>query len=141
MGFDRKEDLKSDFKEDQRSEEVSSIKKSKAEKNSRRYNRATGLHSRAPQAKTPHSRQVEKHGRAQMHGHPCAWHTALRCGKAMPEPLPVRFCNFLVIYMLSLPVFRDFLGFFWQHFRMIIRVQHSLNKPFQGEIRIEKNLV
>jgi len=40
LGFDGKEDFKSDFKEDLRFEEVSSTKNSKAEENRARHGRA-----------------------------------------------------------------------------------------------------
>jgi len=56
LGFERKEDFKSDFKEDWRSKEAPSIKESKADEDSRRHGRATGLHNRAPEAEAMHGR-------------------------------------------------------------------------------------
>ena len=52
MGYDRKEDFKSDFNEYWRFEEAPSIKGSKAEGKSGRYGRAPGLHGRALEAET-----------------------------------------------------------------------------------------
>ena len=117
MGFDRKEDFKSDFKEYYRSEEAPSIKESKADENSRR-------HGRAPKVETPHSRQVEKHGRAWTHGHPCVVaRAAVRAGTAMLVPCPRGFTIIRLFIFFSLWVFLgDLLGFFWKHFIEIIRV-------------------
>jgi len=56
LDFNRKEDFKSDFKEDERSEEAPIIKESKTEENSRRHDRAIGLHSCALEAEATHGK-------------------------------------------------------------------------------------
>ena len=86
IGFDRKEDFTSDFKDEWRFEEAPSIKGSKVEENSRRHGRVTGMHGLAPE---PDTSTTGKHC-----AQACAYARA-----AVPVQPSARFCDFPSFYL------------------------------------------
>ena len=100
MGFDRKEDFKSDFEEGWRFEEALGIKDSKIEGKNARHRCVTGVHGRAPEAEQAKPAQWT-------HGHPCACaRAAVRQSMAVPTLGLAWFCVFRSLYY----VFLHFLG-------------------------------
>ena len=113
MGFDGKKDFKSDFKEVERSEQALSLKESRVKENSRQHGRPIGLHNRAYKAETAHGRQAVE-----------AW-LCLDAWSLVPEctAVPLRTLAYnLLLFLFKRDFFHSLGGFFWQHFREIIRV-------------------